>query len=153
MRKALLAAVAATLVGCVSSQPDANLAELPRVATTLAANGVPVYQTVEFIRRSTDYERTSACLVRHSGGDGQAVSLDDAVSINGKSSYYSPKYLKNIEFIFSLQATPNVGKYVFSRITFASEGHLPLFATNLQTPESSYGVMKAIVDRIEACAR
>lgn len=100
MRKALLAAVAATLMGCVSSQPDANLTELPRVATTLAANGVPVYQTVEFIRRPTDYERTSACLVRHSGGDGQAVSLDDAVSVNGKSSYYSPKYLKNIEFIF-----------------------------------------------------
>lgn len=153
MRKTVLAALAATLAGCVSSQPDANLTEQPRVTTTMAANGVPVYQTVEFVRIPTDFEKSAACLARHSGGDSQAVKLDDTISVRGKSSYYSPKYLKNIDFIFSLQATPKLGKYVFSRILFESDGRTPLFATSLQSPESSYGVMRAIVDRIDACAR
>ena len=153
MRKTVLAVLAATLAGCVSSQPDANLTEQPRVTTTMAANGVPVYETVEFLRVPSEFGRTAACLVRHSGGDGQAVKIDDTVSVNGKSSYYSPKYLKHIDFVFSLHATPKLGKYVFSQIMFESDGRTPLFATSLHSPESSYGVMKAVVDRIDACAR
>ena len=153
MRKTVLVGLTAILAGCVSSQPDAKRTEQPRVTTTMAANGVPVYHSVEFVRIPADFERVTACLVRHSGGDGQAVKLDDTVSVNGKSSYYSPKYLKNIGFIFSLQATPKLGKYVFSQIMFDSDARSPLFATSLDTPESSYGVMKAVVDRIDACAR
>jgi len=152
MHKTFMAALAVTLGGCVST-PDANLTEQPRVSTTMAANGVPVYETVEFLRIPSDYERTAACLVRHSGGDGQALKIDDTVSVKGKSSYYSPKYLKHIDFIFSLQATPKLGKYVFSQIMFESDGRTPLFATSLHNPESSYGVMKAVVDGIDACAR
>lgn len=152
MRKTFMAALAATLAGCVST-PGANLAEQPRITTTMAANGVPVYETVEFIRVPTDYERTAACLAMHSGVDGQAVRIDDTVGVEGKAAYYSPKYSKDIDFVFSLHATPKLGKYVFSRIMFASDGRTPLFATSLHGPESSYGVMKAVVDRVDACAR
>ena len=153
MRKILMAGAMLALTGCISDQVSPLLMGKPGLTTGVHGGHIPTYNTVEFIRMPSDFERTSACLARNAGGNGQVIKIDDSVSADGRASYFWAEGPTNVGFLFSLTVYPGQGRYLYERILWDNPRRTPLFVEKSYNPENSYAEMEAIVDRIAACAK
>lgn len=154
MRRVLLAGALLALSGCISNQVSPRLEGKPGITFGIHGDHIPTFESVEFLRMPTDYERTAACLARHAGGgNGQVVKIDDSVSMDGRSSFLLESGPISQGFLFSLTIYPGQGRYLYERILWDTPRRTPLFAEKSFSPENAYAEMEKIADRIWSCAK